>query len=213
MALPTIPTSFVPYSASSAARRFSTDFTGIFGFFSYGVLAIMFVLSIGVFVYGRILTNVQSSKDAQLQTEIAKIDQKTVASFVRLHDRLLSGKTLLQGHVAFSNFLASVGTLLPTTVRFSSLNLSFNTAGLPKLDGTGVSKSFNALAVVSTTFATDGHIKDAIFSNIGINKDNSVSFTLSATLDPKSVAFSPSLTSSSGDSGLPQEDSATTPSP
>ena len=59
------------------------------------------------------------------------------------------------------------------------------------LAGSGTAKSFNALAVISTTFATDNRIKEAIFSNIVVNKDNSVSFALSASLDPKLVAFSP----------------------
>lgn len=209
MALPTIPTSFVPYSASSATRRFRTDFTGAFGFFAYGILVIIFLMAIGVFVYGRILTNSLSAKDAQLKEEIAKIDQKTVTGFARLHDRLLSGKTLLKGHVAFSNFLASIGTLLPTTVRFTSLHLSFDSTGVPKIDGVGTARNFNALAVVSTTFATDGRIKDAIFSNIGIGKDGTVSFTLSGMLDPESVVFSPS----SAPSSLDASETTSTPLP
>ena len=59
------------------------------------------------------------------------------------------------------------------------------------MEGTGVAKSFNALAAASAAFAADGRIKDAIFSNININRDSSVSFALAATLDPKIIAFSP----------------------
>lgn len=188
---PTIPTSFVPQSASANARRFRTDFTGAFGFFAYGVLGIVFVLAIGVFFYGRILATTQASKDAALTKAEAAIDPATVAGFVQLRNRLTSGATLLDNHVAFSGFFKVLETLLPTNVRLTSLHLVFDTPAKVKFDGSGTAKSFNALAAASNAFAADGRIKEAIFSNIVINKDSSVSFTLSAALDSKLVAFSP----------------------
>ena len=64
--------------------------------------------------------------------------------------------------------------------------------GKAQLDGVGVAKSFNALAAVSTAFASDGRVKDAIFSNIVVDAgDNSVSFALTATLDQELVTFTP----------------------
>ena len=39
------------------------------------------------------------------------------------------------------------------------------------MEGAGVARSFNALAAASAAFAADGRIKDAIFSNININRD------------------------------------------
>lgn len=188
---PTIPTSFVPQSASSAARQFRSDFTGAFGFIAYGILGIVFVLAIGVFVYGRILSATQAAKDIELAKAEASIDPATAASFVRLRDRLTSGATLLDNHVAFSEFFKVLETLMPTNVRFSSLHLSFDTVTKVKLDGSGIAKSFNTLAAASNAFAEDGRIKEAIFSGISINKDSSVSFTLSAALDPSLIAFLP----------------------
>lgn len=188
---PTIPTSFVPQSASAAARRFRTDFTGAFGFFAYGVLAVVFALAIGVFFYGRILAATQAGKDAALTKAEAAIDPATVVGFVRLRDRLNSGTTLLANHIAFSGFFTLLETLQPTTVRLTSLHLALTDAKTVKLEGSGTAKSFNALAAASTAFATDGRIKEAIFSNIVVNKDSSVSFALAATLAPSLVTFSP----------------------
>lgn len=193
MALPpTIPTSFVPHSASTAARQFRTGFSGVFDFLAYGVLVIVAALALGVFFYGRILTATQVSKDASLAKVEAAIDPTTVENFVRLRDRLNSGTALLNGHIALSNFFTMLGALLPSTVRFSSLHLSAGTAGIVKFDGEGTAKSFNALAAASAAFAADGRVKDAIFSNIVVNTfDSSVSFSLVAALDPKLVAFMP----------------------
>lgn len=192
MALPTnIPTSFVPHSAI-ASRKFHTDLTGAFDFFAYLILGIVFVLALGVFFYGRVLVASQSSKDAELTKAETTIDSATAENFVRLRDRLNSGETLLESHVALSGFFTLLETLVPTTFRLISLHLSVDNIGIVKLEGSGVAKSFNALAAASTVFARDGRIKDAIFSNIVVNaKDSSVSFALIATLDPKLVAFSP----------------------
>lgn len=194
MALPpTIPTSFVPHSASAAARSFRrTDLFGAFGLLAYGVLALTVVGALGVFFYERVLAATQSAKDAELVKVEAAIDPATVEGFVRLRDRLASSAALLGGHTAPSLFFTTLDALLPANVRFSTLHLSLDATGAVKLESTGVAKSFNALAAVSAAFAADGRIKDAIFSNIVVSAVNgSVSFALSATLDPKLVAFIP----------------------
>ncbi|MDO8593704.1 MAG: hypothetical protein Q7R59_02315 [bacterium] len=191
MALPpTIPTSFVPHG-TAAPQKFRSDFSGAFGTFAYAVLGVIFLLALGVFFYGRILASNRSTKDAALAEAVKGIDQTTVQNFVRLRDRLTSGETLLNGHPAFSGFFSALEKILPSTVRFTALHLSIDSTGTPKLEGTGLAKSFNALAAASTAFAGDGRIKDAIFSSININNDSSVSFSLAATLDPKIITFSP----------------------
>jgi hypothetical protein len=179
MALPpTIPTSFVP--RPDAPHRFRTDLTGAFGFFAYAILGIVFLLAIGIFIYGRILTNEQNA-----------IDTKTAESFLRLRDRLLSANTLLNDHVAFSAFFSTMEKIIPSTVRFTSLHLLLDVNGATRLEAAGLAKSFNALASASTAFATDGRIKDAIFSGIKVNHDNSVNFMLAATLDPELTTYTP----------------------
>jgi len=189
---PTIPTSFTPHVASAGARHSSVSSVGIFSFFSYLILGFVFILAIGVFFYGRILAANESSKSAELAKQEAMIDPATVEGFVRLRDRLVSGGKLLAEHIAFSGFFSSLGELMPSTVRFTSLHLSIDDTGTVKLEGSGAAKSFNALAAASTAFAQGGHIKDAIFSNIEVsNKDGSVLFALAATLNPKIVLFSP----------------------
>ena len=168
------------------------DFGGALGVLAYLILAISFALAIGVFLYGRILSGTLGSKDAELAKAEAAIDPATVQSFVHLRDRLNSSQTLLAGHTAPSRFFSALESIIPATVRFSSLHLMVDAAGVAKVDGAGISKSFNALSVASTAFATDGRIKDVIFSKMNINtKDNSVSFGFSATLDPKLITYVP----------------------
>jgi len=191
MALPpTIPTSFVPRPTS--VRQYRTDFTNAFGFVMYAILGIVFVLALGVFFYGKLLATEESGKAAQLKIAKDNIDTATIEHYVRLNNRLKQGGTLLANHVAFSNFFNVLQTLLPINVRFSTIHLSFDSHGVPKVDGSGIAKNFNALAAASEALAADSRIKDAIFSKLSVGKDNSVSFGLSATLDSKLTAFAPS---------------------
>ncbi len=215
MALPpAIPTSFVPHPASAGGRRFRSDFSGAFGFFAYGVLGLALLLALGVFAYGRILAAEQSAKDAALAKAEAAIDSATVESFVRLRDRLNSSAQLLANHPAFSNFFSALETLLPATVRFTALHLTLADDGTATLQGAGAAKSFNALAALSTALSADGRIKDAIFSGIVVNaKDNSVSFVLAATLDPKLIAFAPPEAAAPSASMTPAAAASSTPSP
>ncbi|MDO8408109.1 MAG: hypothetical protein Q7S95_02640 [bacterium] len=188
MALPpTIPTSFVPHPSAASVRRHS-DLTGAFAFFGYGILGLVFILSIGAFIYSSILASEQSSKDAKLASAIASIDSSTVVDFVHLRDRLTSSKKLLDAHVAMSNFFSALGVLMPNTVGFTAMHLLESDAGQVTVNANGLAKSFNALAATSDALTADGRIKDAIFSDIRV-KGNAVTFTLSATLDHSLVAF------------------------
>ncbi len=189
---PTIPTSFVPHSTAGPTHKFGTESYGILGLFIYVISGVTFLLAAGVFLYGRILISNQASEDAQLAKVEASIDPSTAQNFVRLRDRLASGQTLLNNHLAFSEFFTLLGTLMPTTVRFTSLHLSLDDKGNAKFEGSGIAKNFNSLAAVSAAFAQNGRVKDAIFSNIVVSqKDSSVSFALIATLDPKLITFLP----------------------
>lgn len=190
MALPpTIPTSFVPHSSSAATRRYRFDFIGAFGFLAYGVFFATLVLAVGAFLYAGVLAAQLKSKDAELVKERSKINTTLAHQFVRLDNRLKEGHLLLNNHVALSNFFSKLGTVLPVTVRFSALHINATDANKIVLDGSGVAKNFNALADASASFAKGGDIKDAIFSRLVVNRDNSVSFTLAATIDPKLIVF------------------------
>lgn len=210
MALPpTIPTSFVPRPTSAASQRFRTDIVGAFPLITYGVLVLALVLALAVFAYGELLSSEKVAKAQELAKAEAAIDATTVESFVRLRDRLAVGQTLLDAHIAPSSFFKTLEGLLPTTVRFTALSFTVDQKNVIKLEGSGIAKSFNALAATSAAFSRDGRIKDAIFSNVSVNRDGSVAFSLSAVLDPRIVVFSPFASSGAQETGA----AATTTTP
>ncbi|MFZ2501002.1 MAG: hypothetical protein WAW90_03430 [Minisyncoccia bacterium] len=189
--LPTIPTSFVPRSASTDRRHLHTEFADVISFLAYILLVLSFALALGVFLYGRILDASKASKEASLAKAETSVDATTVESFVKLRDQLSSGQKLLANHVSLSGFFVTLEKLLPSTVRFSSLHVLVDDSGVARVTGTGVAQNFNALAAASGNFASDGRFKDAIFSKMNVNKDKTVSFGFSTTLDQSIVAFYP----------------------
>lgn len=194
MALPpTVPSSFVPYSGTNTRRYRRADFGGAFAFLAYGVFFLMVAAAVGVFIYGRILATQKKADDVALAKAEGQLDPKTVNDFVRLQDRLKLGGSLLDKHVALSNFFTTLNATIPKTVRLKSLSLSADVKqdGGYALTSTGDAASLNALAQFSNDLGSGKKIKNVIVSNIKVNqKDNSVSFSLSADLDPSLVAFS-----------------------
>ncbi|MBU6214588.1 hypothetical protein KGM48_01970 [Patescibacteria group bacterium] len=192
MAPPTLPTSFLPQSASSPKHDASETIIGVLAFLGYVVAGAIFVFAIGVFLYGRVLLMTKNAEDAQLAKAVAALDTSTVPAFVRLHDRLVTGMTLVNNHVALSGFFPILEAITPGPVRFNTIRISFNDKHEATLDAAGTAQNFNALAATSAAFAADNRFKGAIFSGIVLNqKDGSVAFTMSAALDPKVIAFTP----------------------
>ncbi len=187
---PTIPTSFAP-RPTATPRRSGSSYTNIFNVFAYAIFFAVILLSVGVFFYNRILATTKVNEDAALAKAEQGIDPSTAQAFVQLSNRLTYGEKLLTSHVAFTGFFSALASLLPSTVRLTALHLSIDDTGAVKVQGSGDAKDFNSLASASESLSKDSQFKDVIFSGMSVSpKDGTVSFSLSASLDPKFIAFS-----------------------
>lgn len=192
MALPpSIPTSFVPKQPVLASRRVraGSNFLAIIGYF---ILAAAVVASGLVFGYKLYLDSVRASKTQKLTVAEASIDQATVEEYVRLRDRFRATRSLLDSHVAASAFFDTLETITLQNVRYQSLQLAVAPDRSAMIEMKGTAKSFNALAAESSAFAGEKRIKRAIFSDITVEKNGTVSFALRADLDPSLLAYVPS---------------------
>ena len=187
---PNVPTSFVPrQSFAPGAARAGFDFGGAFAFFSYGVLFFTVVVAIGVFAYGRFLSSHLAAKTEELEQMQADIDPATVESFVRLRNRLTSGRQLLENHIAFSGFLDLIEKMSASNVRIQSMDLRMTSPKMATVAITGTAKNFNALAAESTSLSGDTLIQDAIFSGIRVNNTGTVDFSFSGVIHPDLIIF------------------------
>lgn len=188
MALPpTIPTSFVPkqpVAPSSRQQKSGINVLFIIG----GVIAIIsVVLAAGVFGYELYLKNARDQKSVALSEAQKAVNIDTIEDFIRLKNRLNTVETLLNQHIGLSEFFDTLEARTLQTVRFSGLTVTVEDDRSAEIKMEGVARSFNALAAQSSAIAAEKRIKRAIFSDISVEKNGTVSFALTATLDPRLI--------------------------
>lgn len=197
MALPpTIPTSFVPRQPSATPSRANgRSFASVAFFLATGLFILALVAAGGVFAYDQYLGSAIQSRASDLESFEKAVSPQTVEELVRLKDRLLISRDLLNDHVSLLSFFTLLEAATLQSVRFSSLSfaLTGENAGAAEVELTGVARSFNALAAQSRSLAADARVRDSIFGNIKVNQDGTIGFTLTATLDRRLVrAYTPS---------------------
>lgn len=161
--------------------------TNVFLLIAGAIAGVSVLLSGAVLGYEFYLKESLASKTAQMEQAQREIDIDRVEGFIRLKNRLSSVKQLLDEHIELTNFLDVLEQRTLKTVRFSSLTVSVSADRSAIIQMEGVARSFNALAAQSSELAAEKRIKRAIFSNIAVNEDDTVRFSLSATLDSRLI--------------------------
>ncbi|HWH16385.1 MAG TPA: hypothetical protein VNU25_02265 [Candidatus Paceibacterota bacterium] len=188
MALPpTIPTSFVPKQPVSSSMRKQKSGLNLLLIGSSIVLAIGTLTCAGIFGYELYLKGARDAKQAELAAAQRAVDIDTVEGFIRLRDRLSATESILNQHVELSEFFDVLEARTLQTVRFSNLTVSVSGDRSAEVQMEGVARSFNALAAQSASIAAEKRIKRAIFSDIAVNENGTVGFSLTATLDPRII--------------------------
>lgn len=188
MALPpTIPTSFVPKQPVTTHARNQKSGQSVFFFIAAAIAGISALVAAGVFGYELYLKNGRDAKSAELAQAQQAVDLDMVEGFIRLRNRLAEVDRILDTHIELSVFFDTLEKKTLQTVRFNTLSLSVNDDRSAEVTMDGVARSFNALAAQSSTIASEKRIKRAIFSDIGVNTNGTVSFKLTAVLDPRLI--------------------------
>jgi hypothetical protein len=181
----TIPTSFVPKQPVRTGTRFAKTGGNTFLVLSLILFGVAVFGAGAVFGFERYLLSVSDSKSAELDAAQARVDASKVEEFIRTRDRFIVGKGILDTHVAASNFFKLLETLTLQNVRFNSLSFRLGEDRASEIGMEGTALTFNALAAQSSAVAAEKRIKRAIFSDIKVNENKTVSFSLAAELDPK----------------------------
>ncbi len=171
--------------------RFTQSGGNTFLILSLIILGISILASGAVFGYERYLMSVRETKSAEVQKAQESIDIATVEEFIHTRDRFTAAKGVLDNHVSASNFFDLLESLTLQNVRFNSLSFTVTEDRSAKIQMNGTARTFNALAAQSSAFAGEKRIKRAIFSDIRINDNKSVSFSLEADLDSKLLTLVP----------------------
>ena len=184
-----VPTSFVPKQPVKPSGRFSQSGTNALLFISTIVFAVAVVGAIGVFGFEKYLQTILEKKAQEVTAVQASLNTEQVQEFVRTRNRFSAAQDVLENHVTASKFFALLEKMTLKTVQFSSLTLVVADDRSATLDMSGVARTFNALAAQSSLLAGEKQVKRAIFSNISVNNNSTVDFTLEAEVDAKLITL------------------------
>lgn len=187
---PTIPTSFVPQQPVHPTARPPRSGVNLIMMGAVFLLVVSLVGAAGVFAYAKYLTGVKETKVAQLKVAQENVDAAVVEEFIRMRDRFLEGKTLLDNHPAFSGFFDVLETITLSNVSFNSLSLILLADGSADMSLSGTARSFNALAAQSAAFSKEPRFKRAIFADIQLATNGTVGFSVAADVQSEVFRFS-----------------------
>lgn len=187
---PTIPTSFVPKQPVQSEGRSLRS--GGNTFLVLAVILFVFALAAagGVFAYERYLMTVRDGKRAEVEAAQSRINTAAVEDFILMRNRFSTSQALLDRHVAATQFFMLLENATLQNMRFDSLSFTLADDRSANIEVNGTARTFNALAAQSSALAQDRRIRRAIFSDITVNENGTVSFALSAELAPALLAVS-----------------------
>lgn len=186
---PNIPTSFVPKQSLDTPRRKMHGGNNIFLLFGLLIFGVSVALAGGVFGYQKYLESVIDVKEAALVSAEKTISNEVVEEYVRLKQRFVSGRELLDNHIALSQFFSTLESLTLQNVQFDDLTLLVAEDRSASISMDGIARNFNTLAAQSTAVAGERAFKRAIFSDITVNDNGTVGFTLTADIDPALITM------------------------
>lgn len=182
-----MPTSFVPkqpVTPQPKGRRAGTNALLVIGVAS---LAAAGIAAGATFGYASYLESARDAKAVALEEAQRAVSIDTVQGFIRLRDRLDAAEGILDRHVELSEFFDVLERLTLQSVRFSTLSVAVSADRTAEIELAGVASTFNALAAQSVELANEKRIRRAIFSDIAINENGTVGFTLTATGEPRLI--------------------------
>lgn len=209
---PTIPTSFVPKQQVAQAPRRKKSGMNMFML----IAVVIFVTSLlgagAIFGYQFYLQSARDSKQASLAEAQKAINLEAVEEFIRLKNRLSTAQSLLNQHVYLSAFLEVLEQRTLQSVTFNTLRVTVAEDRTAEIQMEGTARTFNALASQSSVFASEKRIRRAIFSNISGSDTGTVSFSFTATLDPRLITGQ-TATGVMPAATLPEQPTAPIPNP
>lgn len=144
------------------------------------ILAASLIAAGAVFGYGKYLESVIEVKTVALEEARSAIDQSEVEELIRLKDRFVYGRSLLDNHITSSQFFALLEDITLENVKYDELQLTVADDRSTSVIMSGYARNFNTLAAQSNEIAAERSFRRAIFSDINLNTNGTVAFTLTA---------------------------------
>lgn len=162
------------------------------GFIAFIIFLVAIVATAGVFGYAWYLSYDIGKMGTDLETSRASVEPETVNSLIHADERLSSTKKLLSTHTVLSPLFDFLEANTLKTVRFNEFSFVANEKGYD-LVLKGEAASYQALALESALLSGSPSIKNPVFSDLRLNNQGNVTFSFTAQLDPKLIAYASTI--------------------
>lgn len=197
-----IKTSFIPRKTIDAAVNFQIEkpiksnkvSRTIFSIVSTFIFLAALALSGLMFMW-----QIKLKKDIVSQVEVMQqakksFDENFIKEASRLDSRIKESAGMLENHIAPSAIYALLEEYTLQTVGFSRFSFRDNQDGTIGISGSGEAARFESIVLQSDSFGKSGYLRNVVFTDWRPDEKNEkVSFSFEATLDPKLVLYRNSL--------------------
>ena len=154
------------------------------------LLAASLAIATGVFLYGRLVDKQLAEGKKTLDIASSRVSPHTVEELQSLSKRLTAGNDLLSKHIAPSEIFKALELITLKSVQFTEFKFSYTSPELMQLSLKGKALTVNAVAAQSKAFsANQDKFQNTIFSNLGFEKDGTVSFQVTTDINPDFINF------------------------
>jgi len=193
---PQVQASFIPKKSLDIAASRSEGHFGLLFLIAMLVFVASIVAAGGSFLYTQYLNSTIASKSKSLTLAEGAYDPGVIQDLLRLDNRLNQSKTLLANHVAVSQVFSFLSTQTLEQVSFSNFSYTLSSDGTAQINMQGTADSFATVALQSDQFGGNKMLKNVVFSDITVNQDGSVGFSVTADVSASLISYTNSLGSS-----------------
>lgn len=204
-----IQSSFIPkrpVSAGSGGMTTSRMEGGILSLVGTIIFVVALIAAIGVFGYEKFLEGRIAKMQTDLEMARQELQPDLIAELSRANSRFISAEEILHKHKIVTELFNLLENQTLPNVRFTSFGYKDDELGL-SFDIKGEARSYATLAYQAKVISENPYIIQADFSNLDLNEDGNVMFSLEANIDPKLVSYEDYLKRNDLAASLPPLDS------
>jgi hypothetical protein len=188
-------TSFIPKkSLESRPAGGGRRPAGLFRLFAILILLVALAVWGGVYLWKLYLNNKIQGAEQSLAASQKEFELGTVSTLTRLDTRLSASSNLMNNHLAISKIFAELQNITLKSVRFNDFSLSYGgpDKGLV-LTMKGQAQSYASVAKQSDIFSQDHNFRSPIFSNLDLDTNGQIVFTVTTGLDQRNFVYGQSV--------------------